>query len=98
MSFQVHSSGQHAFGRHSPLQFELMFRGRALNEFGLVDETGMSLLSCAGESSGDFLLCAKKLREQELKDWWQRRTGFRTHMGITSRHLSKSVQAACHAE
>jgi hypothetical protein len=45
----------------------LVFRGRALNEFGLEDETGVSLLSRAGESSGDFLLSAKKLREQELK-------------------------------
>lgn len=45
-----------------------MFRGCALNEFGLVDESGMAFLSRAGESSGDFLLSAKKLREQEFKD------------------------------
>jgi hypothetical protein len=45
-----------------------MFRGRALNKFGLVDETSMFSLSRAGESSSNFPLRAKKLRQQELKD------------------------------
>lgn len=61
VSFQIHSGGQHALGTHSTLQLELVLRRRALDEFGLVYETGMPSLCRAREPSCYFPLRTEKL-------------------------------------
>jgi hypothetical protein len=65
--FQIHSGSQNAFGTNRSLQLKLMLRRCALNEFGLVHEASMSLLSRAREPSCNFPLCTKKLDDRYSK-------------------------------